>query len=134
MIYTYHTDTNSCVIIPDEIITENVSEGYSEMTQAEYMKFFVEPVPEGYQRVADENGKPCFVEGMTKQEIYEEQLKQVESTRRALYTNVDALRNEATMIRLTEGDEAKALDYEQQAKDLYLKIRDENPWPIPSSE
>ncbi|WP_027696706.1 hypothetical protein [Vibrio litoralis] len=68
------------------------------------------------------------------QKYYELQIQEVESTRRALYTNVDALRNEAAMIRLTEGDEAKALDYEQQAKDLYLKIRDENPWPISPSE
>lgn len=71
---------------------------------------------------------------INEQAQYEAQIQKVESTRRALYTNVDALRNEAAMIRFTEGDEAKALDYEQQAKDLYLKIRDENPWPISPSE
>ncbi|WP_153448728.1 hypothetical protein [Vibrio algicola] len=65
-----------------------------------------------------------------KQQQYEAELLQVESTRRALYTNVDALRNEASMIRTVEKDEAKAADYEQQAIALYLKIRDENPWPV----
>lgn len=69
-----------------------------------------------------------------KQRQYEAELLQVESTRRALYTNVDALRNEASMIRTVEKDEAKAADYEQQAIALYLKIRDENPWPTPPSE
>lgn len=69
-----------------------------------------------------------------KQRQYEAELLQVESIRRALYTNVDALRNEASMIRTVEKDEAKAADYEQQAIALYLKIRDENPWPEPPEE
>lgn len=65
---------------------------------------------------------------------YEAQVQQVNATRRSLYTNVDALRNEAHMIRDVEQNEAKAADYEQQARALYLKIRDENPWPVPPSE
>lgn len=65
---------------------------------------------------------------------YEAKLLQVESTRRALYMNVDALSNEAAMIRVVENDEIKATDYEEQAKALYLKIRDENPWPTPPAE
>ena len=65
---------------------------------------------------------------------YEAELKQVDATRRSLYLNVDALRNEAAMIRAVENDEVKAADYEEQAKALYLKIRDENPWPEPLSE
>lgn len=64
-----------------------------------------------------------------KQAQYEAQVQQVDATRRSLYLNVDALRNEAHMIRMVEEDEAKAADYEQQARALYLKIRDENPWP-----
>lgn len=65
---------------------------------------------------------------------YEAQVQQVDATRRALYLNVDALRNEAAMIRAVEADETKAADYDEQAKALYLKIRDENPWPEPPSE
>lgn len=62
---------------------------------------------------------------------YEAQVKQVDATRRSLYLNVDALRNEAAMIRMIEENETKAVDYDAQAKALYLKIRDENPWPEP---
>lgn len=76
-----------------------------------------------------------------KQTQYEAQVKQVDATRRSLYLNVDALRNEAAMIRMLStdetkaADEAKAADYERQAKDLYLKIRNENPWPTaPTAE
>lgn len=65
---------------------------------------------------------------------YEAQVNQVDATRRALYLNVDALRNEAAMIRLTESDDAKADDYDEQAKELYLKIREENPWPDAPTE
>lgn len=65
---------------------------------------------------------------------YEAQVQQVDATRRALYLNVDALRNEAAMIRSVEADETKAADYDEQAKALYLKIRDENPWPEPLTE
>lgn len=65
---------------------------------------------------------------------YEAQVQQVDATRRALYLNVDALRNEAAMIRAVEADETKASDYDEQAKALYLKIRDENPWPVPLTE
>lgn len=65
---------------------------------------------------------------------YEAQVQQVDATRRALYLNVDALRNEAAMIRAVEADETKAADYDEQAKALYLKIRDENPWPTPPTE
>lgn len=71
---------------------------------------------------------------------YEAQVQQVDATRRSLYTNVDALRNEAAMIRMLStdetkaADEAKALDYDKQAKDLYMKIRDDNPWPTPPTE
>lgn len=61
---------------------------------------------------------------------YESQVQQVYTNRRHLYANVDALRSEAAMIRMVEQDESKAADYERQAKDLYLKIRDENPWPV----
>lgn len=75
-----------------------------------------------------------------KQAQYEAQVQQVDATRRSLYLNVDALRNEAAMIRMLStdetkvADEAKAADYERQAKDLYMKIRDENPWPTPPTE
>ncbi|WP_417883567.1 hypothetical protein [Vibrio rumoiensis] len=71
---------------------------------------------------------------------YEAQVQQVDATRRALYLNVDALRNEAAMIRMLSNDETravdedKATDYDEQAKALYLKIRDENPWPTPPTE
>lgn len=65
---------------------------------------------------------------------YEAQVQQVDATRRALYLNADALRNEAAMIRAIEEDEAKAADYDEQAKALYLKIREENPWPEPPIE
>ncbi|WP_417883026.1 hypothetical protein [Vibrio rumoiensis] len=60
---------------------------------------------------------------------YEAQVQQVDAIRRALYLNVDALRNKAAMIRVLEADETKAADYDEQAKALYLKIRNENPWP-----
>lgn len=70
-----------------------------------------------------------------KQLQYEATVNKIDSIRRSLYQNVDALRNEAVMIRDVEEDEAKAADYEQQARALYMKIRDENPWPIaPTAE
>ncbi|WP_417536349.1 hypothetical protein [Methylophaga sp.] len=69
-----------------------------------------------------------------KQSQYEAQVKQVDAIRRSLYLNADALRNEAAMIRAIEEDEAKAADYDEQAKALYLKIREENPWPEPPIE
>lgn len=61
---------------------------------------------------------------------YEAELQQVANTRESLYVQiVDRLNNEAKMIRRVEGDEAKALAYEEQADAAYLKIRADNPWP-----
>lgn len=61
---------------------------------------------------------------------YEAELQQVANTRESLYVQiVDRLNNEAEMIRRTEGDEAKATEYEEQADAAYLKIRADNPWP-----
>lgn len=61
---------------------------------------------------------------------YEAEVQQVSATREILYVQmVDRLDNEAKMIRRVEGDEAKALAYEEQADAAYLKIRADNPWP-----
>ncbi|CAM2802660.1 hypothetical protein [Vibrio diazotrophicus] len=61
---------------------------------------------------------------------YEAEYQQVNDTRGILYVQiVDRLNNEAEMIRRTEGDEAKATEYEEQADAAYLKIRADNPWP-----
>ncbi len=61
---------------------------------------------------------------------YEAELQQVANTRESLYVQiVDRLNNEAKMIRRVEGDEAKATEYEVQADEAYLKIREDNPWP-----
>lgn len=60
---------------------------------------------------------------------YKAELLQVESNRRSLYVNVDALRSEAEMHRLQD-DEASAVEYDTQAVELYLKIRADNPWPV----
>ncbi|PNH99229.1 hypothetical protein [Vibrio diazotrophicus] len=61
---------------------------------------------------------------------YEADVQQVTNTRESLYVQmVDRLNNEAKMIRRVEGDEAKALAYEEQADAAYLKIRTDNPWP-----
>ncbi|AGN34183.1 hypothetical protein VPPG_00058 [Vibrio phage VD1] len=61
---------------------------------------------------------------------YEAELQQVTDTRASLYVQmVDRLNNEAKMIRRVEGDEAKAMAYEEQANAAYLKIRADNPWP-----
>lgn len=61
---------------------------------------------------------------------YEAELQQVANTRESLYVQmVDRLNNEAKMIRRVEGDEAKAMAYEEQADAAYLKIRADNPWP-----
>lgn len=63
---------------------------------------------------------------------YEAEVQQVNHTRESLYVQmVDRLNNEAKMIRRVEGDEAKAAEYEAQADAAYLKIRADNPWPIP---
>lgn len=63
---------------------------------------------------------------------YEFDYQQVNSTRGSLYSQiVDRLNSEAEMIRRTEGNEAKALDYEAQANAAYVKIREDNPWPLP---
>ncbi len=114
-----YEDSNS---LPNDLI---------ELSDEEYKQFFVRPIPANYRLASDSNGKPCFIESMTEQEVYEVQVRNVSATRQSLYRNVDALRNEAEMIRLIENDEVKAVDYEEQAKTLYLKIRDENPWPTP---
>lgn len=105
-----------------------------ELSNEEYEQYFLSSTPANYKLASDEHGKPCFIKNMTEQEEYEAQVQQVDATRRSLYLNVDALRNEAAMIRDVEEDEAKAADYEQQARALYLKIRDENPWPTPPTE
>ncbi len=63
---------------------------------------------------------------------YEYDYQQVNSIRGSLYSQiVDRLNSEAEMIRRTEGNEAKALDYEAQADAAYIKIREDNPWPMP---
>lgn len=56
----------------------------------------------------------------------------VNDTRYQLYVQgVDRLMKEANMIRMTEGDEAKAVDYEAQAVATYEKIKADNPFPEP---
>lgn len=65
--------------------------------------------------------------------LYEEQYNTIDNRRRLLYANVDALRSESAMMRLM-GDDQAADDYEKQAVALYQKIRDENPWPMPSNQ
>lgn len=61
---------------------------------------------------------------------YEAEVERVSAIRESLYVQmVDRLNNEAKMIRRVEGDEAKALAYEEQADAAYLKIRADNPWP-----
>ncbi|MBY7811601.1 hypothetical protein KW448_08070 [Vibrio fluvialis] len=61
---------------------------------------------------------------------YEAEVQRVANTRESLYVQiVDRLNNEAKMIRRVEGDEAKAVAYEEQADAAYLKIRADNPWP-----
>ncbi|NAX00010.1 MULTISPECIES: hypothetical protein [unclassified Vibrio] len=61
---------------------------------------------------------------------YEAEVELVSAIRESLYVQmVDRLNNEAKMIRRVEGDEAKAVAYEEQADAAYLKIRADNPWP-----
>lgn len=131
MIYAYHSETRTCLQVHT---TGALSEGYVQLTEDEYSLYFIQTAPDGYVISSDENGYPCFIQVMTPQELYEEKLNNVDATRRSLYLNVDALRNEAAMIRMIEGDDIKSADYEQQAIALYLKIRDENPWPEPPKE
>lgn len=64
------------------------------------------------------------------QNQYQAQVQQVTDRRAYLYLDVDRLRNEATSVLEIEGDEAKAEEYRLQANALYLKIRDDNPWPV----
>ncbi|MDQ2196779.1 phage tail protein [Vibrio sp. B4-12] len=64
------------------------------------------------------------------QNQYQAQVQQVTDKRAYLYLDVDRLANEGKRILDIEGDEAKAEEYRLQANALYLKIRDENPWPI----
>ncbi|MDE1235768.1 phage tail protein [Vibrio aestuarianus] len=65
------------------------------------------------------------------QNQYQAQVQQVTDKRAYLYLDVDRLANEGKRILEIEGDEAKAEEYRLQANALYLKIRDENPWPTP---
>lgn len=127
MKYAYHIESKSFIAIPHHV--DGLTDGYTELTHEEYVKYFIEPAPTGFLLRSNDSGKPEFVEIS-----YEDQVIKIEGVRRALYTNVDALRNEAVMIRVVESDETKASDYEQQAIALYLKIRDENPWPISPAE
>ncbi|MBF4247267.1 phage tail protein, partial [Vibrio anguillarum] len=64
------------------------------------------------------------------QNQYQAQVQQVTDKRAYLYLDVDRLANEGKRILDIEGDEAKAEEYRLQANALYLKIRDENPWPV----
>lgn len=64
------------------------------------------------------------------QNQYQAQVQQVTDKRAYLYLDVDRLANEGKRILEIEGDEAKAEEYRLQANALYLKIRDENPWPV----
>ncbi|AUR91513.1 hypothetical protein NVP1161O_071 [Vibrio phage 1.161.O._10N.261.48.C5] len=64
------------------------------------------------------------------QNQYQAQVQKVIDRRAYLYLDVDRLRNEAVSVLEIEGDETKAEEYRLQANALYLKIRDENPWPI----
>ncbi|MBF4227561.1 phage tail protein, partial [Vibrio anguillarum] len=64
------------------------------------------------------------------QNQYQAQVQQVNDRRAYLYLDVDRLRAEANSVLEIEGDEAKAEEYRLQANALYLKIRDENPWPV----
>lgn len=64
------------------------------------------------------------------QNQYQAQVQQVTDKRYYLYLDVDRLRAEALSVIEVEGDEAKAQEYKQQATALYLKIREENPWPM----
>ena len=63
------------------------------------------------------------------QNKYQAQVQQVNDRRAYLYLDVDRLRAEFKSVIEIEGDEAKAEEYRLQANTLYLKIRDENPWP-----
>ncbi|HAS3559448.1 TPA: phage tail protein [Vibrio cholerae] len=65
------------------------------------------------------------------QSQHQAQVQQVNEIRAYLYLDVDRLRAEATSILEIDGDAVKAEHYRMQANALYLKIRDENPWPIP---
>lgn len=127
MIYAYHSASYTCLHVPSSVEKNDLSDGYVQLTDVEYETYFAQPTPENKRLVSDVNGRPSFVDYAIS---FEEQVIQVYETRRSLYTNVDALRNEAQMIRMVENDEAKATDYETQAADLYLKIRNEHPWPI----
>lgn len=63
---------------------------------------------------------------------YEHDYQVVNDTRYQLYVHgVDRLLKEANMIRMTEGDETKAADYEAQAVAAYEKIKVDNPFPEP---
>ncbi|HDZ9327796.1 TPA: phage tail protein [Vibrio cholerae] len=64
------------------------------------------------------------------QNQYQAQVQQVTDKRYYLYLDVDRLRAEAKSVLEIEGDTIKAEEYRLQANALYLKIRDENPWPI----
>ncbi|MDE1328508.1 phage tail protein [Vibrio aestuarianus] len=65
------------------------------------------------------------------QNQYQAQVQQVTDRRAYLYLDVDRLRMEGHSVSEIEGDAVKAEEYRIQANALYLKIRDENPWPTP---
>lgn len=55
---------------------------------------------------------------------------QVGTVMNGAVSRLTPLNSEATSVLEIEGDEAKAEEYRLQANALYLKIRDENPWPV----
>jgi hypothetical protein len=65
------------------------------------------------------------------QNQYQAQVQQVTDKRAYLYLDVDRLRAESKSVLEFDGDEAKAAEYRLQANALYLKIRNDNPWPTP---
>ncbi|MFA0607276.1 hypothetical protein [Vibrio amylolyticus] len=63
---------------------------------------------------------------------YQAEVLEVSNKRQSRYqVMVDPLNKEAAMIRRIDGDEAKASAHEAQADAAYVKIREDNPWPVP---
>ncbi len=60
---------------------------------------------------------------------YEFQVNEISNKRSHLYLEVDKLRNEAISASEFELDEVKAEKCREEARALYFKIKEENPWP-----
>ncbi|PMJ90296.1 hypothetical protein [Vibrio sp. 10N.261.55.A7] len=123
--------------VGSELIEDHRSSGVYKISNCAESKVITElgPIEDGWTELEPSTHFDVWKNGqwvLNEQAKYEAEVLEVSNKRQALYqTMVDPLNKEAAMARRIEVNEDKAQANEAQADAAYLKIRDENPWPIP---